>query len=86
MRCSGPTTTMMGSTCNTTDGGRPALLLSSSVCNVIEYSTMAVGTVVKATSMANEKCCAAIHVVALISPNRNTTRYATDMLLLLRRQ
>jgi hypothetical protein len=47
---------------------------------------MAVGTVVKATSMANEKCCAAIHVVTLISPNRKTTRYATDMLLLLYRQ
>ena len=44
MRCSGPTT-MMGSTCNTTDGGRPALLLSSSVCNVIEYSEMTVSTV-----------------------------------------
>ena len=66
---------MMGSVCpNTTDGGRPALQLSSSVCNVIEYSAMADGTVVMATSMANEKCCDAIHVVALISTNRKTTR------------
>lgn len=73
---------MMGSLCpNTTDGGRPpALSISSSVCNVIEYSAMADGTVVMATSMANEKCCDAIHVVALISANRKTTRYATVML------
>lgn len=63
------------------DGGTPALLLSSSlVCNVIEYSIMAVGTVVMMTIMANEKCCAAIHVVELINPNRKTTRYATGKL------